>query len=604
MKIALLGILLLLCVAAFGQNNVVTVPNATIAICQHPANAVPCTNYATTYTDSSLTVACPNNAQLTVSSATCGATSDAYGNFGFWTPAGCYDYTIVTQANVAVGPYYACFSTPTPIIYASQFTGATADVRIQAAVTSACSLGSRTVSLYGMPNLTIASNTSFGCGDGTPLQFVFDPSEKFVPGGTGVNMFTWLPGASYQGCLAASVIGVSGYSGNVLQLSGNVYDNQPGNFPASKGATVTPCLFVLGGNNTTGTAVYLEGENPATEYIEFVRFGPIYVSGMLYGVHGVTGSNGWINSNVFDYVQCTSTVHCFTPDTLDANGNFVGNSGYITIEYSANFSSNTLDGVWLKGLGEVANNQFTYYSWDFANCSTYPTCATIRVDTSLAHNFGNVFNGQLAYQFIVDSGNTLNGFDTINSYQLGTVNNITGTATYLGYNASVPGTGYGLGGHPVLTSDDTHNSILDALDSTGDVFMRTNNNRWFITPGGSASFSVSGVTKFLLDSSGNETIQGNMGVVGKLNVGSVDVISNAGVIDASKLGTGHAPAAALGTGSPSATTALYGDQSYKQTMTTTGTPVAGNTVCYVSATVLGKCTTVVSAGGTCTCASN
>jgi hypothetical protein len=82
-------------------------PNSpTIAVCHSPANAVPCTNYATTYTGSG--TACPNGAQDTPDpnalTSACQPTGDAQGNIGFWAPAGTYDYTVCIQNN-CFGPY-------------------------------------------------------------------------------------------------------------------------------------------------------------------------------------------------------------------------------------------------------------------------------------------------------------------------------------------------------------------------------------------------------------------------------------------------------------------------------------------------------------------
>ena len=41
-------------VPGVGRDFIVSVPSASISFCQVPANGVPCTNKATTYTDSSL----------------------------------------------------------------------------------------------------------------------------------------------------------------------------------------------------------------------------------------------------------------------------------------------------------------------------------------------------------------------------------------------------------------------------------------------------------------------------------------------------------------------------------------------------------------------
>ena len=80
-------------------------PNSpVVAVCNSPANQVPCTNYATTYT--SLGVACPNGAQDTPQPqpSACQSTGDAQGNIGFWVAPGTYDYTVCIGIS-CFGPY-------------------------------------------------------------------------------------------------------------------------------------------------------------------------------------------------------------------------------------------------------------------------------------------------------------------------------------------------------------------------------------------------------------------------------------------------------------------------------------------------------------------
>jgi hypothetical protein len=88
-----------------GMYPVMTIPQSSIAFCNSPANAVPCTNYATTYTSSAGTGTCPSNAQLTRSnSSVCVSTADAQGGFGAWFKPGNYQYTITTQYG-SFGPF-------------------------------------------------------------------------------------------------------------------------------------------------------------------------------------------------------------------------------------------------------------------------------------------------------------------------------------------------------------------------------------------------------------------------------------------------------------------------------------------------------------------
>ena len=82
-----------------------SLPNPGFALCAYPANAVPCTNYATTYTDITGLTACSTSTQIVLqNSSSCQATGDNYGNLGVYTLSGTYQYTL-TVADVSYGPY-------------------------------------------------------------------------------------------------------------------------------------------------------------------------------------------------------------------------------------------------------------------------------------------------------------------------------------------------------------------------------------------------------------------------------------------------------------------------------------------------------------------
>jgi hypothetical protein len=88
-------------------------PNSpTIAVCNSPANAVPCTNYATTYTSAG--VSCANGSQDTPDPqpSACQSTADAQGNIGFWAAPGKYVFTVCIQNSVSCfGPYTITIAT-------------------------------------------------------------------------------------------------------------------------------------------------------------------------------------------------------------------------------------------------------------------------------------------------------------------------------------------------------------------------------------------------------------------------------------------------------------------------------------------------------------
>lgn len=77
-----------------GYTPILAVPGSQITLCAYPANGVPCTNLATSYTDATLTTACPAGKPVVLQgSSACGSYTDQLGNFGFWVAPGCYTYT-------------------------------------------------------------------------------------------------------------------------------------------------------------------------------------------------------------------------------------------------------------------------------------------------------------------------------------------------------------------------------------------------------------------------------------------------------------------------------------------------------------------------------
>ena len=401
----------------------------------------------------------------------------------------------------------------------TRFGGATADVQMNSAIGYACAHGAHAVSAFGLINVTINANVGLGCPDGTPVEIQIDGSTPFVPGSTGVNMFTLLPGAVVRGTLAVAPI--TGYSGNVLQLAGHVYDNQPGNFSASKGRTSIDDLTVYGGSNSTGTALYLQGNNPTTEYIEFVEFGRITVTGMRYGVRAVTSQNGWINSNFFARIRCSNTVYCHVADTTDANGNFVGNTiGVYENEYSTSFAPQGIYGLWYKGQGNIENNKILagrIWDWPDAgapnyghNCRPGVDCYTVYVDDGLAHAYGNQLDGMVDLNAVHDANGALVVTDTLTGFSTGNVHNTNGLLEFPRFNATNASLGYLLNRQYVLTGDG-NNTILDGMTSAGGAYLRTNNGTQKAYLGANGTFAVTGTqtTQSLVNPFSNTLTSGN-----------------------------------------------------------------------------------------------
>lgn len=94
-------------------NAVIIPPNSQIAFCNFPANAVPCSNKATTYTTNTLGTPCSTSTQIVLTGTTsCVASPDSQGNWGIWTAQGQYAYTITLPSGVSLGPFNVTLGIP------------------------------------------------------------------------------------------------------------------------------------------------------------------------------------------------------------------------------------------------------------------------------------------------------------------------------------------------------------------------------------------------------------------------------------------------------------------------------------------------------------
>jgi hypothetical protein len=97
------------------SNAVVIPPSPVIKFCNAPAIGSPCTNLATTYTDVTLSAACPTSSQIVLAgTSSCVSSPDAQNNWGVWVPVGQYAYTI-TVGSTTTGPYPVTAGTVSPV---------------------------------------------------------------------------------------------------------------------------------------------------------------------------------------------------------------------------------------------------------------------------------------------------------------------------------------------------------------------------------------------------------------------------------------------------------------------------------------------------------
>lgn len=153
-----------------------SVPSPIINFCNYPANAVPCTNKVTTYTDITLGTSCPTSTQLVLAgTSNCVGRGDLFGNWGVWVPSGTYSYTITLASGASLGPYIVTLATGGGI------GGSIASGQV--------AFGSGTNTIQGTNNATLDSS-----GDLTLAGILSAPGIRLV--GVGQAVYTGVSGST------------------------------------------------------------------------------------------------------------------------------------------------------------------------------------------------------------------------------------------------------------------------------------------------------------------------------------------------------------------------------------------------------------------------
>jgi len=259
--------------------GVISTLQATINICTSPANAVPCTNKATTYTDVTLGTPCATSAQVVLAgTSTCVAGTDSRGNWGAWVASGNYDYTITVFTGQSFGPYTISagpLSVPFSALTAAQATNTIANGNYAQAWnwtfsgtnTTGLALGEGAAS-SGSGNVLFALSTAAGS-----LTSPFTITQGSGAAGTGANLFNFAGGSGFncvtatcnggnaggayintgQGGNAGVTLGLGGHGGDITFVASNGGNASGNNKSGGRGG-----IFAIeasnGGNSTSGNA--------------------------------------------------------------------------------------------------------------------------------------------------------------------------------------------------------------------------------------------------------------------------------------------------------------------------------------------------------------
>src|SRR5580700_975006 len=377
-----------------GLPFLVALPGVQLNWCNHPANAVPCTNYATTYSGPAGT-ACPTNAQITLQgSSTCQQTGDAFGNLGVWIPPSSgltyFDYTL-TVNGVSYGPYTVSpggtgGGCTTGIACVTSQAGSTADVQIANCIASLGGTGGICDARgYGYSEQTIANcpvniggtgqsvtllinvATTFNitCNDPTDYAFHVYPGSTIHGDGTGA----WGYGnteANFQ-ATTANLLGIISNWPRIPTGNESVMSLQNLALRSNVGSTITEGLISLSGVYSGTTVqnvntVYCGGGGAA-----------LYITAPTLGAYFLTSDLTFVNDD-FDCGGATTSGHAieiFDGGSSSGVGslNFYGSQA----QHSA-LSEVDLNG---NGSGQCGSIFFMGFHTENATFGTVPAHVTI-----------------------------------------------------------------------------------------------------------------------------------------------------------------------------------------------------------------------------------
>lgn len=232
-------------VPAVSTNVLVFIPGARYDMCAAPANAVPCTNLVTTYTDRAESSSCATNLQTVLAGTTsCVAFADSHGRWGMWldtaTNGGNYEYTIALPDGTYMGPFAISVSGGNaanyPSIDVSALTGTGGSdmlAKFKTCEAIAATLAQPTICDARRMNSAQTWATSQTFSAAKNVQYVIGPNTfitrssgviaTFTMDGTqliGAGKGQGLPIVSYTSPLAANTLGTSVIDGQAW-TSGN-----------------------------------------------------------------------------------------------------------------------------------------------------------------------------------------------------------------------------------------------------------------------------------------------------------------------------------------------------------------------------------------------
>jgi len=348
--------------------GVISTLQATISICNFPANSVPCTNKATTYSSVTLRTPCPTSTQVVLTRTnTCVAQSDARGNWGAWVPTGNYDSTVTISTGQSFGPYTvsvgipagSTITGPITISGAGTVTGAqnaNGGDRLNGTFTGPTTLtgnvtataGQNSFALFNLNNIIYVDGIKYAnlaaaltaCGSGTcwiidtlPETFNANPFASFSGNGCRVDFGAGLWTLNAQVIVPVRCTANGAGRGDDNPSTMNTIFKAGGSFP------INMAMFRLGVGSTFEQGVRLEN--------------------LAMDCNNVTGCQGVYSNSVneegglFRVKIANNLGHCALFD-MAAGSNFAENFSLNDVECFPTATSTSVHGIYLRGAASFA----------------------------------------------------------------------------------------------------------------------------------------------------------------------------------------------------------------------------------------------------------
>lgn len=352
--------------------------NATINFCTSPANAVPCTNKATTYTSITLGTSCPSNQQIVLAGTTnCVATTDQYGNWGVWVAAGTYAFTITLATGQSIGPF--------TVTMTAGGGGTPASPPASVQVNSGGSFGSLSGFSVDSTSTPTVLNLPFSEAITGPAPSA-DIKQFGATPRTGTPSTT--TATTVSGSSTVTLSSAIDFKANefVVLLAGNPNPNAAPSAPVSVtspavSGTNTITYTLVGRVDNPGTGIGMGGLTPVSAGTSTTTspaiFGPIPIA-----ISSATASAGTVTVNSTG-INCTTSTHIHV---VGLSGSGSGWNGYfLPTAGSTNSCSYSVSGA--TGTATVTGATVVLTNAAIPTSITRSTSGVISITTDINHNY-------------------------------------------------------------------------------------------------------------------------------------------------------------------------------------------------------------------------